>query len=216
MDMVFTVVKYGCESWTIKKAECQEIDAFELWYWGRVLRVPWTARKSIQGNQSWIFIWRTDAEAEAPMLWPPDVKNWLNRKDYDAAKDWRQEERGMTEVEMVEWHHQLNGHECEQTLWLMMDREAWNAAIHEVTKSRTWLSDWTKLKTDSDFPGGVSSKEPAWQCIRHKRHGFFPWVRKIPWRKAWQPTPVFLPAESPWTEEPGRLQFIGFQRVRQD
>ena len=52
MDMVFTVVKYGCESWTIKKAECQEIDAFELWDWGRVLRVPWTARKSIQGNQS--------------------------------------------------------------------------------------------------------------------------------------------------------------------
>ena len=117
---------------------------------------------------------------------------------------------------MGEWHHQLNGHEFEQTLRLMMDREAWHAAIHEVTKSRTWLSDWTELKTDLDFPGGISGKEPACQCRRHKRLGFFPWVRKNHWRKAWQPTPVFLPAESPRTEELGRLQFIGFQRVRQD
>ena len=69
-----------------------------------------------KGNQSWIFIGRTDAEAETPILWPPDVKNWLTGKDPDAGKDWRQEEKGMTEDEMVGWHHQLDGHEFEQSL----------------------------------------------------------------------------------------------------
>ena len=76
--MVFPVVMYGCESWTIKKAECQRIDAFELWCWRRLLRVPWTARRSsqsIKGNQPRIFIGRTDAEAETPIFWPPDAKN---------------------------------------------------------------------------------------------------------------------------------------------
>ena len=79
---------YGYESWTIKKAECWRIDAFELWCWRRLLRVPWTARRNKKsfsvhpkGNQSWIFIGRTDAEAEAPKLWPSDGKNWLTRKD---------------------------------------------------------------------------------------------------------------------------------------
>ena len=67
-------------------------------------------------NQSWIFIRRTDAEAETPTLWPADVKNWLLGKDPDAGKDWRQEEKGMTEDEMAEWHHRLNGHEFEWTL----------------------------------------------------------------------------------------------------
>ena len=69
-----------------------------------------------QGNQSWIVIGRTDVEAEAPILWPPDVKDWLIRKDPDAGKDWRQEEKGMNEDEMVGWHHQINGHEFEKAL----------------------------------------------------------------------------------------------------
>ena len=92
-SMVFPVFMYGCESWTIKKAECQRIDAVELWCWRRLLRVPWTARRSNtgwihpKGNQSWIFIGRTDAEAEAPMFWPPDVKSWLIGKDPNAGKD---------------------------------------------------------------------------------------------------------------------------------
>ena len=68
---------------------------------------------SPKGNQSWILIERTDAEAEAPILWPPNVKNWLTGKDPDAGNDWRQEEKGMTEDEMVGWHHQLDGHEFE-------------------------------------------------------------------------------------------------------
>ena len=79
--VVFPVVMYGCENWTIKKAECQRIDAFELWCWWRLLKVPWRTRRSNQsiqnGNKSWTFNGRTDAEAEAPILWPPDTKNWL-------------------------------------------------------------------------------------------------------------------------------------------
>jgi len=97
--MVFPVVVYGCESWTIKKAERWRIDAFELWCWRRLESL--LDCKKIQlinpkGNQSWIFIGRTDTEAEIPILWPPDVKNWLIRKDPDAGKDWRQEEKGVT------------------------------------------------------------------------------------------------------------------------
>ena len=111
--VVFPVVMYGCESWTIKKSEHWRIDAFELWCWRRLLIVPRTARRS---NQSWIFTGRTDAEAETPILWPHDAKKWLIIKDPDAGKDWRQEEKGTTEDKMVGWHHQLDAHELEQTL----------------------------------------------------------------------------------------------------
>ena len=112
--MVFPAVMYGCESWTIKKAERRRIDAFELW-WEKTLESPLDC-KEIQpvhpkGNKSWIFIGKTDAEAETPILWSPDVKDWLIWKDPDAGKDWRREEKGMTEEEMVGWHHRLNGHE---------------------------------------------------------------------------------------------------------
>ena len=82
-----------------------------------LLRVPWTLKPANpKGYQSWIFTGRTDAEAEAPILWPPDVKNWLLGKDPDAGKDWRQDEKGMTEDEMVGWHRWLDGHELGQTL----------------------------------------------------------------------------------------------------
>ena len=115
--MFFPGVMYECETWTIKKAECWRIDAFELWCWRRLLRVPWTAKRSSQfnpkGNQSWIFIGKTDAEAETPILWPSDAKNWLIGKVPDARKYWRLEEKGTTEDEMVGWHHWLNGHEFE-------------------------------------------------------------------------------------------------------
>ena len=118
--LVFLVVMCGCDSWTIKKAEHWGIDAFELWCWRRLLRVPWTARRSKpvnpKGNQSRIFIERTDAEVEAPILWSSDAKSRLIGKDPDAGKDWRQEEKGKTEDEMVGWHHWLKGHEFEQAL----------------------------------------------------------------------------------------------------
>ena len=110
--MVFPVVMYGCESWPIKKAEHQRIDAFELWCWRRLLRVPWTT--ILKEIQSCIFIRKADIEAEVPILWPSDAKSWLLGKDPDAGKDWRQEEKGMTEDEMVGWHHQLDWHEIEQ------------------------------------------------------------------------------------------------------
>ena len=96
-----------------------------------------------KGNQSWIFIGRTGAEAEAPILWSLDEKNWLIGKDPDAWKDWGQEEKGTTEDEMVEWHHQLNGHKSEQVLEVGDDREAWCAAVHGVAKSHTQLN-WTE------------------------------------------------------------------------
>ena len=112
--MVFPVIMYGCESWTIKKAEHQRTDAFELCW--RTLESPLDC-KEIQpvhpkGNQSWIFIGRTDAEAETPILWPPDAKNWFIWKAPGAEKDWRQE-KGTTEYEMAGWHDRHNGHEFE-------------------------------------------------------------------------------------------------------
>ena len=94
-----------------------------------------------KGNKSWIFIGRTDAEAEAPILWPLDGKSQLIRKDHDAGKDWKQEEKGTTEDKMVGCYHQLNGHEFEQVL--VKDKEAWHVAVHGVAKSQTRLSDWT-------------------------------------------------------------------------
>ena len=118
--MVFPVVMYGCESWTIKKAEHQRIDAFELWCWRRFLRVPWTARRSNQSIlKEWFEWFSPEYSLEGlmpklkPVLWPPDAKNWLIGKDPDAGKDWRQEEKGPTEDETVGWHHWLDGHEFE-------------------------------------------------------------------------------------------------------
>ena len=129
------------------------------WFWTVLLEKTLDSpldSKEIQpvhpkGNQFWIFIGRTDAEAETSILWPPDLKNRLIGKDPDAGKDWRQEENGTTEDEMVGWHHWCNGHEW---LWeLVMDRKTWRAAVHGVTKSRTQLSNWTELtdgkKTDT-------------------------------------------------------------------
>ena len=102
-------------------------------------------------DQPWVFFGRNDAEAETPILWPPHAKTWLIGKDSDTGRDWGQEEKGMTEDEMAGWHHRLNGRqfECDVSLSelreLVMDREAWYAAIHGVTKSQTQLSDWTEL-----------------------------------------------------------------------
>ena len=117
--MVFPVVMNGGQSWIIKQTELQRIDAFKLWCWRRLLKSPLDCKKikliSLKGNQPWIFIGKTYVDAEAPTLWPPDVKSQLIGKDPDAGKDWRQKEKGTTEDKMVRWHHGLNGHEFEQT-----------------------------------------------------------------------------------------------------
>ena len=115
--MVFQVVKNGCESWTIMKAECQRMDAFELLVLKKTLASPldWKEIKPVnpKGNQSWIFIGRTDVEADDPILWPLDVKSQITGKDPDAGKDWRQE-KGTTKDEMLGWHQRLDGHEFEK------------------------------------------------------------------------------------------------------
>ena len=101
----FPIVMYGCENWTIKKSEHWITDAFELWCLRRLLRVPWTARDkpvNPKGNQSWIFIGSTDAEAETPVLWPPDVNNWLIWKDPDPGKDWSWERRGQQRMRWLD------------------------------------------------------------------------------------------------------------------
>ena len=113
--MVFPIVMYGCESWIIKKLSAKEMMLLNGGV-GETLESPLDYKiKPVnpKGNQSWIFVGRTDAEAEAPILRPPDVKNWLIWKDPGAGKDWGQEEKGMTEDEMVGWHHRFYRHEFE-------------------------------------------------------------------------------------------------------
>ena len=176
---------YGCESWTVKKAERRRIDAFELWCWRRLLRVPWTARRS---NQSILKEFSPEITLEGVMLklklqyfghlmWSVDSlektlmlggiggkrrRGWQRLRWLDGITD-------SMDVSVSE-------------LWeLVMDREAWRAVIHGVAKSQTRLSDWSDmiLYIQWGFPGGTSGKEPTWQCRRHKRQGFDTWVSKI-------------------------------------
>ena len=111
-----------------------------------------------KGNQSWIFIGRTDVEAETPVLWPPDAKNWLIWKDPDSGKDWRQE-KGMTEDEMVEWHHRLHGHEFEQA----PEVGDWQGSLECCSpwgpkeSDMTERLNWTELTLGCAFGG--------WRCL---------------------------------------------------
>ena len=95
-----------------------------------------------EGNQSWIFIGRTDAEAETPKFWPPDAKNWLIGNDRDAGKDWKGDEKGMTEDEMDGWHHWLDGHELNMLQELLMDREAWKPGVLQSMGLQRVRHDW--------------------------------------------------------------------------
>ena len=164
-----------------------------------------------KGDQSWVFIGRTDAKTETPILWPLHVKSWLTGKDPDAGEDWRQEEKGMTKDELVGKLREL-----------VMDREAWLAAVHGVTKSWTQLSDWTEylniLYKKACIGEGLEkamathSSILAWKIPWMEEPGRlqsmgslrvrYDWASSLslftfmPWRRKWQPTPVFLPGES--------------------
>ena len=142
--MVFPVM-YRCQSWTIKKAERQRIDAFELWCWRRLLRVPWTARRSNQPILKEInpeySLEELTLKLKLPYFGPPDAKSQLIRKDPDAGKDWGQKKKGTTEDEMVGWHH-----------WHNRDKFEWTAGASEgqrslvcCSQSQTWLSGWTTI-----------------------------------------------------------------------
>ena len=159
---VFPVVMYRCENWIIKKTECQELMLWTV-VLEKTLKCPLDYKKiKPKGNQSWIFTGRTDAEAEAPILWSPDVKSWLTGKDPDAGKDRGQEEKGMTQDEMVGGNHWLNGHELEQTPG---DSEGQGSlAVHGVTKSRHVLATEQQQEKAKDA-------EPTWLSTSHRAQG---------------------------------------------
>ena len=133
---ILPVIMYRCEGWTIKKAEPEWTDDFELW---KTLESPLDIKEikpvNPKGNQPWILIGRTYAEAEAPILWPPDAKHWLIGENPDAWKDWGQEGKGETEYETGGWRYHLNGHEFEQTMRDSEVSTAWCAAVHGVVES---------------------------------------------------------------------------------
>ena len=149
--MVFPVIMYGCESWTIKKVKGWRIDAFELWCWRRRLTVPWTARRSNQSILKEIspgcFLEGLMLKQKFPILWPPHAKTWLIGKDSDARRDWGQEEKGLTEDELARWHHRLNGEEFEWTPGVgdgqrgLACCNSWGHKESDTTERLNWIED---------------------------------------------------------------------------
>ena len=140
--MVFPVVMYGCESWAINKAESWRIDAFELRCWRRLLRVSWTARRSDQSILKEISpgcsLDRLMLKLKLPVLWPAEANSWLIGKVPDAGKDWGQEEKGMTENEMVGWHHRLHGHGF-----------GWTPGVGDGQGGLACCSSWSRKELDT-------------------------------------------------------------------
>ena len=142
--MIFPVVMYVCESWTIRKAEQWSIDNFLTVVLEKTLESPLNSNEiNPKGNQFWIFIGRTDVEAEAPILWPPDAKSWLIGKNPDAGKNLGQEVMGRWMLSRLNGITNSMDMSLGRLQELVMNREAWRAVIHGVAKSWTRLSDWT-------------------------------------------------------------------------
>ena len=207
--MVFPVVMYSCEIWTVKKAECQRIDAFELWCWRRLLRVPWTARRSNQSIlkeispgcslEDWCWSWNSNTLA----TWCEELTHW--------KRPWCwEEEKGTTEDEMAGWHHQLDGHEFGQAPGAGDGQGSlaccgpWDGKRWDTTEQLNWLMG---------LPWWLSSKELSCQC---RKWGFDPWIKKMTWRRKWQPTPVFLPRKSHRQKSLAGYSPWGCNRVRHD
>ena len=149
--MVFPMVMYGCESWTVKESWALKNWCFWTVVLEKTLESPLASREiqpvHPKGDQSWVFIGRTDAEAETPILWPPHAKSWLIGKDPGAGRDWGQEEKGMPEDEMAGWHHRLYGHEFGWTPGVgdgqggLACCNSWGFKESDMTE---WLN-WTEL-----------------------------------------------------------------------
>ena len=164
--IVFPVVMYGCENWTIKKAKCWRIDAFELWCWRRLLESPLDC-KEIQpvypkGNQPWIVIGRIDVEAETPIVWPPAAKKWLIWKDPDAGKDLGREEKGTREDQMIGWHHWLNGHGFGWTP-AVGDGTEWPGVLQFMGLQRVGL--WRRLSAEELMLLNCGVGEDSWESL---------------------------------------------------
>ena len=154
--MVFPVVMYGCESWTYKESWMPKNWCFWTVVLEKTLESPLDC-KEIQpvhpkGDQSWVFIGRTDVEAETPILWPTDAKSWLIWNDPDAGKDWRQEEKGMTEDEMVGWHYQL--HWVNSSSWWWTGKSGmlrWGRKALDMTERLNWTESKLQVRNKELF-----------------------------------------------------------------
>ena len=167
---------------------------------------------SLKGDQSWIFIGRTDVEAETPIVWPPDAKNWLVWKDPDAGKDWRWEEKGITEDKMVGWHHQLNGYEFEYTPRVgdgqggLACCSSWGCKELDMTEWLSRLIDWL---TDAD---NSLEKSLMLEKIEDRRRGIRRWDDWMASRMQW--TWTWANSRRWWgSGRPGVLHSLGWQRL---